>query len=496
MALAPDAVMQWDSAKLAGMLYSTLPEMQKGHPDPMLLKEKIKARVLEHNITGKDMWALMCELNQPGKAAWNHPTFVNLFKDTSQHFSRSATAVRNTENYIVTLLRKLVMANTSVAMDGAVMKIFSEEIIPSKFRSPGFDCFYPLGDQWLIQCGPPKAVTYSSKVCRAGEERQGIHGCHVSPCGWTRFALKPPNHIDWETWHKAYHGTAMKNVKSIEEKGLVIPAKSVHGGAGIVGDKKVIYASPSIEYSAHWVYTSETQAAGLSGEAATVGALASKISSGKDGPGVVMSGDTYVQYVFEVRVKPDGYRCQGNTLARSLWENWFIEFDTMASSRNLEWLIEDENNIVVTAVMLRQLKCSPKQFNEDRLAKMKAHVGWDAGECKATRPRSFGVPSGVPAAWEWNSNDKSTLATGEDNKWVRYSPEVSDVIESAYQDYQRFVYLGQPGGARGPYFIDFGKECEDEKYGWPKTLGWPEQRRADPDKDQLWRRRAVRRVRA
>jgi hypothetical protein len=499
MALTPYVIMTWNPVQLADMLFTTLPEMRNGHPHPMLLKEKIKARVLQHKVTGKDVWTMICELNQPGKAetVTHHPTFVKLFEDTGQDFSQAATGVRDHRTYIMTLLKKLGMANTSAAMEGAEKMIFSDDIIPAKFRSPSFDCFYPHGEQWMVQCGLTKAVTYSSKIGRPGEGRHGRHGCHVSPCGWTRLALQPPKHVDWETWHKAYHGTAMMNVKSIQEKGLVMPAKSLHGSAGANG-KKIIYASPSIEYSAHYLYTSETKAAAHSDDAASFDELASKISLGEDCPGVIESGGTYVQYVFEVRVKPDGYHCQGNTLGSSLWPNKLIEFDTVASSRNLEWLIEDENNILVTGVLLRQLSCSPKKFNQDRLAKMKEHVGWDDAEGKAKRPRNFGVPAGVPAAWEYNGSDgvHQPLTTGEDNKWVRYSPELSAVIESAYQDYQRFVYLGQPEGAPGPYFIDFGKECEDQNYGWPKTRGWPEQRRADADKEQLWRRRTVRRVRA
>ena len=71
------------------------------------------------------------------------------------------------------------------------------------------------------------------------------------------------------------------------------------------------------------------------------------------------------------------------------------------------------------------------------------------------------------------------------------SPAVaSKVIEDAYQSYQRFGFIGKPADAPGPYFIDFGNECDAE------LEHRPEQRRADSDKEQAWRRRAVCRVAA
>ena len=72
--------------------------------------------------------------------------------------------------------------------------------------------------------------------------------------------------------------------------------------------------------------------------------------------------------------------------------------------------------------------------------------------------------------------------------WTAYDAVASKVIEDAYQSYQRFAFIGKPAGAPGPYFIDFGNECDAE------LEHRPEQRRADSDKEQAWRRRAVRRV--
>jgi len=300
----------------------------------------------------------------------------------------------------------------------------------------------------------------------------------------------------------------MKNVNSIANQGLVRPKAAQHGAAGSKG-KMVVYCSPSIEYSSHWVYTATRQEldAKSPGSPSRVAAVASgsSIEASLDLP-VVCKDGSYAQYVFEVRVKPGSYRAQGNTLSDSLWESWGIEYDPVVSSRNLEWIVENEEDIVVTGVMLRALPkgMHPKEFNAQRLETMKAHVGWDETEKVATRPRGYcGVEPGAisAVAWEWNAapaeSDKFNGPLSYDDKWdwMRHPDEINEIIESAYLDYQRFAFIGRPEGAPGPYFIDFGSECEDTTWGWPRTCGHgPQQRRADSDQKQDWRMRAVRRV--
>lgn len=120
---------------------------------------------------------------------------------------------------------------------------------------------------------------------------------------------------------------------------------------------------------------------------------------------------------------------------------------------------------------------------------MKEHVGWD-GE-RPTRPRDYGGVSGSAVAWEYNNSPgsgSSTLSYDDDVSWTRYAERDSQVIEDAYQGYQRFAFIGTPAGAPGPYLIDFGNECDR------KLDHSPLQRRADKDQAQSWRMRAVRRV--
>jgi hypothetical protein len=66
----------------------------------------------------------------------------------------------------------------------------------------------------------------------------------------------------------------------------------------------------------------------------------------------------FSQYVFEVRVQLGAYDIHGNNLHKSLWENWFIEFDTNCNSRNLEWLSDKSEDLEVTGVVVRELPCA------------------------------------------------------------------------------------------------------------------------------------------
>lgn len=161
------------------------------------------------------------------------------------------------------------------------------------------------------------------------------------------------------------------------------------------------------------------------------------------------------------------------------------------NSRNLEWLIAKSEDVVVTGVMVRELPCGPEQWVQTRVADMKRVVGWDDDTQQPTRPRSHGGTREDGAAWEFNNADagQSTLDRSDSAAWEQYEASISNVIEGAYQSYQRFVFIGKPAGADGPaYFIDFGDLCD------PRINEGPEQRRADADKAQSWRRRAVRRV--
>ena len=132
-----------------------------------------------------------------------------------------------------------------------------------------------------------------------------------------------------------------------------------------------------------------------------------------------------------------------NTNAGNLWgeggeKKWGVEYDRLVSRLNLEWLIESEDDIVCTAVMMRDIPCDPKEYNARRFAEMKEHVGWDG--TRPTRPRDYGgVAAGAAARWEYNNCESAgdTLSYEDDGgPWQAYSARDSKVIEDAYQGYQ------------------------------------------------------------
>jgi len=102
--------------------------------------------------------------------------------------------------------------------------------------------------------------------------------------------------------------------------------------------------------------------------------------------------------------------------------------------------------------------------------------------------------------WQYNGSDRTlSYADSAENLWTSYDASTSTLIEEAYLQYQRFVFIGQPSGAPGPYAIHFGREWDESvkvtpQEGHTPCVLKPEQRRADADKEQGWRRRAVRRV--
>lgn len=491
-----------DTEALAQAMLRALPRMSKGDPDR--LKCKVAARVREHGITGRSIAEMLCATRETPLD--KNDTFIKLFDGTDEDFVHATTNVRNRKLFAKQMFLKLFLSETCPVVADAQQRIFNPQLIPEGCRLPEYDAVYPDGDLFVIKFGQEVLHTYDSEIGRKGEGKRGMHGVYVSPGGWLRLALKSSEAVDWSTWHKAYHGTRVTNVRSIADKGLVRPAKSQHGAAG-AGGKMVVYCSPSIEYAAHHLYTGSDMSAGALSErplplgstdsgSSTVGSVLRESRHQYDLDELEKDG-LYAQYVFEVMVKPDGYRVQGNTLGKGLWESRDIEYDTLSSSRNLEWIVEDEEDIAVTGVMLRALPQKPKEYMAERMERMKRHVGWNATTQRATRPRADGgVGPGVEAAWEYNGNARETLRRDDGCDWKRYPDQISDLIEAAYQDYQRIAFLGELAPGQ-PYYIDFGTWCEDPApgEGGPAPPDGPEQRRADGNRTEAWKRRAVRRVR-
>jgi len=173
-----------------------------------------------------------------------HKVYKKLFaRPCDELFKLASSEVRGGQAFANTLVMKILLANSSVVIDGAVAKVFGPDTIPESMRSREEDSFYPHDEHWLIQCGEERMMTYDSKRFQKGEGVKAIHGYCTAPAGWLRFAIKA-DHVDWRTWHKAYYTIAGSNVKRIIEQ-------------GIHPKGKYICVSPSIEYSSHYLDTEQ-----------------------------------------------------------------------------------------------------------------------------------------------------------------------------------------------------------------------------------------------
>jgi len=471
-------LLSWTPKELAEHLVKWLPQA---------LRERCSKRIIEKGVTGADVFIMALDCQRFGDHVFDvyvmaeHETFKRIFDESwareFQNHSRYLEVRHPGVFAMRTFLMSTMTDDCSVLIGKVHQRVF--EIIRPDRRDPLFDAFYPLNENWCVACGEE-----TKGVMATDGKTEHVAGYYMAPAGWHRLALKVQadgekdfKADEWTSWHKAYHGTRGEAVESIAKNGLVPPGmlaggvkiKNLHGHAGVArGKPKPIYVSPSLEYSAHPIFTDK---------------------------------GSHVQFVFEVRVKPGSYKIQGNTLARD-WprkpgvykgahpKTEFMPYEAGCQSDMLEWLIFDPAHIVCTGVMVRHLPQSVEKHNTERVRQLKDLTLWDE-EKGPQRSRTLGTPAGYSGQVQWAWNDAPTggsvLLYDDKQKWKRYDSKTSALIEAAYQEYQRYVFIGTPQGARGPYCIHFGT-------AWHKDAGHgPQQRSADGEKNPGWRQRAIRR---
>ena len=144
--------------------------------------------------------------------------------------------------------------------------------------------------------------------------------------------------------------------------------------------------------------------------------------------------------------------------------------------------------------MMRYISTSLSDFNKYRIRKMFKHVHRapmaDRQTFRMTQHTSVGIPRNQPIRWEYNGvhASGSTLCYEDDMPWIAFDTMRSTLIEEGFQNYQRYVFLGTPEGADAPYVIDFQNMNDTSIEGSAVRV------RADSDREQNWRRRAIRRV--
>lgn len=169
-------------------------------------------------------------------------------------------------------------------------------------------------------------------------------GCEYhKPCGWVRWNVSGiPGDAPCFGWSVGYHGTRPDHLMAIVDAGLLSPADrqavALHGQAGTTADtkNKTIYTSPCIGYSAHPVYT----------------------------PLIKTSGDRAAQILLQVRVNQDAvFRRLKTTLGKLYWADG-VPFEAGFSlDDDMEWLVANKDELVVTGVLFRELGC---KTDEDR----------------------------------------------------------------------------------------------------------------------------------
>jgi len=293
--------------------------------------------------------------------------------------------------------------------------------------------------------------------CRRMEKYDAVYSedegywCHdragrpyFNPGSWRRYGFYPRLEDEndeqveeiLKNWHVGYHGTKFLNVDSIVQFGLVPPGTKIeqnnrcivnqNGRAGAVGEKIPIYVTPSISYAAHYLYTNPQK-----------------------------DGDEWVYCVFQVRVRPGSFRIQGNTLWSKGWGDKKVLFDERFGPDELEWLVENEQDIRVTGLMVHRDRKQPEQKITELFEKHKTLTSTKRAEGKGK--------------WFWNSAQSTGKTLDRNGPWKEYDDGQNALIEKAYLNWQAVTYLGKVDTDKGvnPYFIDYTKmeqiRCNDNK---------------------------------
>ncbi|CAJ1453861.1 unnamed protein product [Effrenium voratum] len=186
----------------------------------------------------------------------------------------------------------------------------------------------PTSCQKVLELVLPDFSRYYAPKPNAGS--YGLRGGHeyYKPSGWLRFAVRMRSPC--EDWCVAYHGTCSQNMLSILTAGLLRPGgpariRVAHGQAYSTS-QRTIYLSPAIEYSAFPVYAEFVE----------------------------IAPDHWAQLVLQCRVRPGSFTIQKGTLGNKYWPNDSPFDPNFSGLDGLEWLVESEQDVVVSALLVRE----------------------------------------------------------------------------------------------------------------------------------------------
>lgn len=273
------------------------------------------------------------------------------------------------------------------------------------------------------------------------------------------------------SWQVCYHGTTGNNFQSIVDVGLQKPGTNINGGGTVTiqtgqtgaGSTHKVYLSPSIDYASSWIHTHYINKEGYKADQEFCMEHGWKKKE-KEG---------YSTFVLQFRVKPGSYEVQSNTFRKTAWADKSVPVDPNFGPHELEWLVEDLEDLRLCGIMLRRSGEEP----QEKLLEMYQSLE----SCKSSRqgtgawcPDTGNKMHESDYKWQWNADARRS--TSQRGPWKDYSPEVNEVIERAYMFGQSKVYIGIINSQH--YMVDFNTG---------------RQRRADAYSD-TYRARAVRRV--
>lgn len=178
-----------------------------------------------------------------------------------------------------------------------------------------------------------------------------VYGGHhyFRPDGWIQFYVDPwclttpwmegaKQLIEFgeiDDWPIAYHGTSCDKLLPILSKGLRRPGELPevvveHGQCGADGDG-AIYMTPSLWYASHPVYS----------------------------PLKELGSERWAQAVLKLRVRPDSFKIQGNTLGDAHWPRELLLDPNYSDNNTIEWLVQGSTmircDVVIVGIMIREL---------------------------------------------------------------------------------------------------------------------------------------------
>eukprot|EP00401_Gymnodinium_catenatum_P037244 CAMPEP_0117538406 /NCGR_PEP_ID=MMETSP0784-20121206/42463_1 /TAXON_ID=39447 /ORGANISM="" /LENGTH=700 /DNA_ID=CAMNT_0005335021 /DNA_START=62 /DNA_END=2161 /DNA_ORIENTATION=- len=160
-------------------------------------------------------------------------------------------------------------------------------------------------------------------------ERHGV--TYFKPHGWIKRRARADDFDNIRDWPIVYHGTSSTSAAKILLTRLERPGRggvfTAHGQAGS-GTRRTIYTSPSIFYAGHPVYA----------------------------PLFEIDPDRrWGQIVLQCKVRPGSWRTRHGTLGNKHWPFEVRMDPNFPNHDNLEFMLEDTNDVVVIGIMYREL---------------------------------------------------------------------------------------------------------------------------------------------